>query len=175
MIDDIDASASVAPNVSNALTRVTRRFVDLCHRFPPSLLALLARFSIAAVFWKSGQTKVQGFAIDLIDGEFQVGWPQLSDTAIELFQSEYRLPLIAPDLAALLAAFCEHVFPVLLLFGLATRLSALALLGMTATIQFLVYPGAYPTHGTWATVLLYLLSVGPGRLSLDAWIQRRYG
>ena len=72
-----------------------------------------------------------------------------------------------------MAATGEHVLPVLLLLGLATRLSALGLLGMTLVIQLLVYPGAYPTHGTWAAVLLYLMAHGPGQLSLDAWIARR--
>jgi putative oxidoreductase len=74
-----------------------------------------------------------------------------------------------------MAAFAEHVFPILILIGLATRFSALALLGMTLVIQLFVYPGAYPTHGIWATVLLYLIAKGPGALSIDHWIARRYG
>ena len=69
--------------------------------------------------------------------------------------------------------FAEHFFPVLILLGLATRLSALALLGMTAVIQLLVYPGAYPTHGVWAAVLLYLVAHGPGKISIDHWIAQR--
>ncbi|WP_223912805.1 DoxX family protein [Rhodoferax lithotrophicus] len=144
-------------------------------RVPNSLLALLARFSIAAVFWKSGQTKIQGFAVDLVNGEFTLGWPRLSDSVVGLFQDEYHLPLIPPEIAATLAATAEHLFPLLLLFGLATRLSALALLGMTLTIQLFVYPDAYPTHGTWAAVLLYLMVHGPGRLSVDEWVARRWG
>jgi putative oxidoreductase len=132
----------------------------------------LARFSIAAVFWKSGQTKVQGFAIDVVNGEYTLGWPRLSDSAIELFRDEYRLPLVPPELAAPLAAVAEHVLPVAILLGLATRLSALALVGMTMTIQLLVYPDAYPTHGTWAAVLLYLTVHGPGKVSLDHWIAK---
>ncbi|WP_126444889.1 DoxX family protein [Sulfuricystis multivorans] len=136
-------------------------------RIPDDAIALLGRFSIAAIFWKSGQTKVQGFALDIVSGEFQIGWPHLSDSVVALFREEYRLPLLPPELAALLGATAEHVFPVLILIGLATRFSALALLGMTATIQFLVYPDAYPTHGVWATVLLYLIARGPGHLSFD--------
>jgi len=72
-----------------------------------------------------------------------------------------------------MAAFAEHFFPALILLGLATRLSAFALLGMTMTIQLLVYPGAYPTHGTWATVLLFLIARGPGKWSIDHWIANR--
>lgn len=150
-----------------------RRLHALLGAIPDSLIALVGRFSIAAVFWKSGQTKVEGFAIDLVDGVFAPGWPTLSDSAVALFRDEYRLPLIAPELAAPLAALAEHLFPALLLIGLASRLSAGALLVMTLVIQVLVYPGAYPTHGVWAAVLLYLMAHGPGRLSLDHWLAPR--
>lgn len=155
--------------------RLIRRAVTLCAYIPDSLIAALGRFSIAAVFWKSGQTKIDGLAIDLVGGEVNFGIPHLSDSALALFREEYRLPLIPPELAALMAAFAEHFFPILLLIGLATRFSALALLVMTATIQIFVYPDAYPTHGVWATVLLYLVAKGPGKLSLDHWLVRRYG
>lgn len=151
-----------------------QHFIHLCERIPHTLLAFVARFSIAAVFWKSGQTKIQGFAVDIVNREFTLGWPRLSDSVVELFRYEYQLPLIAPEMAATLAAFAEHFFPVLILLGLATRVSALALLGMTMTIQLFVYPDAYPTHGTWAAALLYLMVYGPGKLSLDHWIARRY-
>ena len=147
--------------------------ITLLCRIPHSFIALLARFSIASVFWQSGQTKVQGFAVDIVSGSFQLGWPRLSDTAVDLFRDEYRLPL--PELMAPLAAGAEHLFPLLLLFGLGTRFAALALLGMTLTIQLFVYPGAYATHGTWAALLLYLVAQGPGKVSLDHWIARRAG
>lgn len=150
------------------------RAIALLEKVPHSLIAFIARFSIAAVFWKSGQTKVEGLAIDLIDGTFQLGIPRLADSTIPLFQSEYHVPLLSPELAAYLAAFAEHFFPILILIGFATRFSALALLGMTLTIQLFVYPDAYPTHGTWAAVLLYLMARGPGKLSIDHLIARRY-
>jgi putative oxidoreductase len=145
------------------------------NRIPEDLIALLGRFSIAAVFWKSGQTKVEGLAIDLVDGSLQLGWPRLLDSAVDLFREEYRLPLMSPDTAASLAALGEHVLPVLILLGLGTRLAALGLLVMTAVIQFLVYPGAYPTHGVWAAVLLYLMARGPGPISLDHLIAQHWG
>lgn len=150
-----------------------RQIIGLMSRIPDGWIALLARFSIAAVFWKSGQTKIQGFALDIVSGEFQLGWPHLSDSVIDLFRDEYRLPLMPPELGALLAAFGEHVFPALILLGLATRFSALALLGMTTVIQLFVYPDAYPTHGVWAAVLLFLVARGPGTLALDHLISRR--
>lgn len=146
---------------------------DLLQRIPHTLVALLARFSIAAVFWKSGQTKIEGLAVDIVEGRFTLGWPRLSSSAVDLFRDEYRLPLLPPELGAVLAAVGEHVLPLLLLLGLATRLSALGLLGMTAVIQLLVYPGAYATHGVWAAVLLWLAMLGPGKLSLDHWLAQR--
>lgn len=151
--------------------------IEILHRafaaIPESAIALLARFSLAGVFWKSGQTKVEGLAVDLVDGSFQLGWPRLSANAVDLFRDEYRLPLLPPEWGALLAATGEHLLPLLLLAGLATRLSAAGLLAMTAVIQLLVYPGAWPTHGVWAAGLLWLMARGPGALSVDHWLARR--
>lgn len=121
------------------------------------LLALASRFGIAGIFWLSGRTKVEG-------------WLTLTDTTFLLFREDYALPLIPPVWAAYLATTAEHLFPILLVLGLATRLSAAALLGMTAVIQFGVYPAAWPTHLTWAVPLLYLLGRGAGRWSLDGWL-----
>ncbi|MDQ0979561.1 DoxX family protein [Pseudomonas synxantha] len=152
---------------------LVKRAIALFENIPYSLIAFIARFSIAAVFWKSGQTKVEGFAIDLVSGTFQWGEPKLAASALWLFRSEYHVPLLSPEVAAHLATFAEHFFPVLILLGLATRFSALALIGMTLTIQLFVYPDAYPTHGTWIALLLLLLAKGPGSLSIDHWIARR--
>lgn len=118
------------------------------------LLAFVARIAIAAIFFLSGRTKVEGLLT-------------LTPGAIELFRSEYHLPLVPPALAAHVAAYAEHLFPLLLVLGLATRLSALALLGMTLVIQVFVYPDAWPTHLSWAGLMLYLAGRGAGRLSLD--------
>lgn len=148
-------------------TAIVRRIIAGFERIPHAWIALLARFSIAAIFWQSGQTKIEGLAINFINGEFSLGWPRLSESALTLFEYEYQLPLISPALAAPMAALAEHVFPVLILVGLATRFSALALLAMTVVIQLFVYPGAYATHGVWAAVLLMLIARGPGAYSLD--------
>lgn len=118
------------------------------------LLALLSRLAIAAIFYQSGRTKVEGFLT-------------VTDSAVELFRTEFKLPLIAPDIAAHLATCAEHVFPLLLMPGLFTRLSALALLTMTLTIQIFVYPDAWPTHLSWAALLLYLVGRGGGKWALD--------
>lgn len=160
--------------MNTPLASLVRPLADQLSRIPDSLIALVGRFSIAAIFWKSGQTKIEGLAIDLVAGQFDLGWPRLSDNALTLFASEYRLPLLPPELAAPLAAFAEHLFPILILIGLATRFSSLALLLMTLTIQLFVYPDAYPTHGVWAAVLLFLIARGPGMISIDHWLAKRY-
>ena len=165
--------ARSSPGLAALLADATRRFIAVCQKIPYSLVALMARFSIAAVFWTSAQTKVQGLVINLVEGEFHPGWPRLSDSAVALFRDEYKLPLLPPELAAVLAATAEHSLALLILLGLATRFSALGLLGMTLVIQVLVYPGAYATHGTWAALLLMLLTRGPGVLSLDCLVAQR--
>jgi putative oxidoreductase len=131
------------------------RIADLLTRtIGHDLLALAARFGIAGVFFYSGRTKVEG-------------WFTVTDGAVALFADEYRLPLLPPAIGAHLAAYAEHLFPILLALGLFTRLSALALLGMTAVIQIFVYPDAWPTHLSWAAILLFLAGRGAGAWSLD--------
>lgn len=151
------------------------RINTLFSSIPHWLIATLARFSIAAIFWKSGQTKVQNFAIDLIEGRFELGIPHFSNSVIDLFRDEYKLPLLPPEIAAFLAASAEHILAALILLGLATRFSALGLLGMTLVIEIFVYPDAYPTHGVWAVTLLYLIKFGAGPLSLDALLGKKFG
>jgi len=142
------------------VTGLVERLFALLGAILHSLIALVARLSIAAVFWQSGQTKVDGF--------------RLNDTAVYLFENEYRLPLVDPTVAAYLAAISEHLFPVLLAIGLGSRFAALALLGMTLVIEIFVYPAAWPTHGTWAAALLLIIARGPGVLSLDHVIARLF-
>ena len=127
---------------------------------PHGLIALAARLALAGIFWMSGRTKVEG-------------WFTITDTTYLLFREEYKLPLIPPEWAAPMATVAEHLFPVLLVLGLATRLSALALLGMTLVIQVFVYPDAWPTHLSWAALLLYLAGRGAGAASLDRWLGLR--
>jgi putative oxidoreductase len=138
---------------SNALVRIVHRAVAWLDRIPHTAVAVVARLGMAGVFFQSGQTKVDGWRV--------------TDTAIELFRSEYQLPLIDPAVAAHLAAAAEHAFPLLLVAGLATRFAAAALLVMTLVIQIFVYPDAWPTHATWAACLLLLMARGPGVLALD--------
>ncbi|MFN7183696.1 MAG: DoxX family protein [Thermomonas haemolytica] len=136
-------------------------------------IGLLARIGLAFTFWLSGQTKIEGLVLDPLSLHVQWGWPRLSDSAVELFRSEYALPLLPPEWGALLAAAAEHVLPLLLLLGLGTRFAALGILGMTLVIEVFVYPLAFPTHALWAAAALALLVHGGGRWSLDHLLRGR--
>jgi putative oxidoreductase len=142
---------SASPTSSGAWSRACDRMARLLN---DDVLALIARVAIAAIFWMSGRTKVDG-------------WLSVSASAYQLFADEYRVPLLPPELAAHLATYAEHLFPVLLVLGLLTRASAAALLGMTAVIQVFVYPDAWPTHLSWAGLLALLIARGGGSVSAD--------
>jgi putative oxidoreductase len=138
-----------ARNESNMVTRLDR-LRTAAGRFPLSLIEFGMRLAVGATFFRSGMNKVESF-----------------DTAITLFREEYRLPLVPPELAAYLGTAVELGASVLLVLGLFARLGAAALLGMTLVIQFLVYPENWPEHLMWASILAYVLSRGPGALSID--------
>lgn len=152
-------SSPSAVSADQNLSRRLRDRMGLLDRIPHDLIAIVARLSIAAVFWKSGQTKLDGWSV--------------SEDAVYLFEHEYALPLVSPVIAAHLATLAEHILPILLVIGLGSRLAALGLLTMTLVIQVFVYPDAWPTHGTWAACLLLIIARGPGRLSLDQLVARR--
>jgi putative oxidoreductase len=132
---------------------------SLAERIPYSAVALISRFAVASVFWRSAQTKVNGFSI--------------REETFYLFQEEYKVPLLPPDLAAYFATIGEHAFSVLLLIGLASRLSALGLFGMTMVIQLFVFPDGWPEHILWISLQLLIISRGPGTISLDHLIWTR--
>jgi putative oxidoreductase len=134
-------------------SRLVSRLAQLratARRFPLSLLELGMRVAVGATFFKSGMNKFQSF-----------------DSAVTLFREEYRLPLLPPEIAAYMGTTVELCAPVLLVFGFLARFGAAALLVMTLTIQFLVYPENWPEHLMWASILAYVLSRGPGAISID--------
>jgi putative oxidoreductase len=137
----------------------------LARALPDDVLLLLDRVAVAAIFFLSGRTKVEGL------------WT-IKPSTYELFRTEYALPLLPPELAACMATTAEHVFPLLLVLGLCTRGAALGLLGMTAVIEVFVYPDAWPTHLSWAALLLPLVAKGGGKWALDRvvgiWWARSY-
>ncbi len=148
-----------AASPSGSLMAMFRIAFDYLERIPNDVIALFARFGIAGVFWRSGQTKVSGW--------------EITDSTIFLFEKEYKVPLIQPELAAHMAAIAEHVFPVLLVIGLASRFSAASLLVMTTVIQVFVYPNQWPEHAVWACALAFILARGPGAVSADHLIRKK--
>jgi putative oxidoreductase len=135
-----------------------RRLIGALERVPYSLLAIPLRLAVATVFWNSGTTKL-------------ANW----DATLQLFEDDYKVPLLPPDIAAHIGASIELSTPILLVLGLFTRPAALVLLGMTTVIEVFVYPLAWPTHIQWAAMLLVLLCRGAGTWSLDHWLWQRFG
>ena len=125
--------------------------------FPLSVIQLAMRIGVGAVFFRAGLLKYRSW-------EFTV----------QLFRDEYQVPLLDPAMAAPLAMVQELTIPVLLFLGLATRLATVPLLGMIAVIQTFVYPNAWTEHLVWASILIFLLTRGPGALSLDRLLARRF-
>ncbi|MCJ2185635.1 DoxX family protein [Novosphingobium beihaiensis] len=118
---------------------------------------LLVRVALAGVFWRSGRSKV-------VEGT----WLQVSDTTNYLFENDYSAVPLPPEFAAHMAVAAETLFPILLVAGAATRLSALALLGMTMVIQVFVFPEAWwSVHILWTAMALTLIVRGGGLFALD--------
>jgi putative oxidoreductase len=148
---------SIAFGERTSLAFRLHQAIALLDRFPPSILQLMFRIAIAAVFWSSGLTKI-------------ASW----DTTIALFRDEYMVPLLPPEIAAVISATFELSCSALIVVGLAARLATLPLLGMTFVIEVFVYPDYWTQHLMWASVLLFLLTKGPGVFSLDHYVGRLF-
>ena len=137
-----------------------RTIALLAGRVAESLVLIVVRVALAGIFWRSGQSKV-------VEGT----WLQVSDATRYLFENDYSAVPLPPDLAATLSTYAEHLFPVLLVVGLATRLSGAGLLVMTLVIQIFVFPDAWWTvHVIWVALCLVLITRGGGMVSLDAMV-----
>lgn len=137
----------------NRFQLVTNRL----ERIPMSLLLLLARIGVGMVFFKAGLLKYESFEFTVL-----------------LFRDEYKVPFLDPEFGARMAMVQELALPVFLFLGLGTRLATLPLFGMLFVIQTFVYPNAWADHLYWAGTLLLILAKGPGVLSLDHLIGRRF-
>ena len=156
----VDSENSARHRVAGAVA-FARRLLAALDAFPLSLGLIFARVSVAVVFWMSGRTKMDGWAI--------------SDSAVYLFEFEYRLPFIDPVIAVHAAAVAEHFSPLLLVLGLGARFAAVSLMIMIAVIQLLVLPDGWPTHFLWFSLLFMVLVREPGVISVDHLIRRRWG
>ncbi len=128
---------------------------------PPTL-----RIALALPFFRSGLTRWDGF-FSLSQGTIFLFEEQFN---LHIFGSLYSFP--APLACAYLVGISEIAFPILLVFGLATRFSATGLLIMTGVIQ-LTYPEGWVNfHLYWAALALAIMALGPGPVSLDGLIGR---
>lgn len=150
-------SLSVSSTHTHSLAQIAAAVRQALARVPLSLIELAMRAGVASVFWKSGLTKI-------------ASW----DLTVQLFADEYMVPVLSPEVAAYVGTFNELFCSVLVAFGIASRFGAAALLGMTLVIQVFVYPENWSEHLLWASVLAYVLTKGPGAISFDHLIARRF-
>jgi putative oxidoreductase len=150
----------------NARMGTIRRVTDLGTRaivalegYLAPLLDLAIRIWVGMVFFKSGLTKIQSW-----------------DTTLALFENEYHVPVLPPELAAYLGTAAELVLPVFLILGLGGRLFAAALFVFNI-VAVVSYPDlgevGLKDHQYWGFLLLVTLLHGPGKLSVDHLIRRR--
>ena len=147
-------------SITTTLAPALRRATGWLDTLQP-LALLAARLYVAQVFFLSGLTKIRDW-----------------ETTIALFENEYQVPLLSPTLAAWLGTGGELALPVLLALGLAGRFAAagLSVVNIVAVLSLAeIAPAALQQHQFWGSLLIGLLLWGPGRLSLDAWIGRRFG
>jgi len=144
-----DVAAADQPGLRGRIAKV----IAWLDGFPTAILQFIFRFGIGSVFWNAGLTKI-------------ASW----QTAVVLFRDEYRVPVLPPELAAYLATAVELTCPVLLVLGVAARLATLPMLAQTFVIEVFVYPEDWVEHLTWAAMLVFILTRGPGPISVDRWI-----
>jgi len=157
MSSTVQTAATLSPKSSVDTMGIVSQVRALLERFPLSVLQLAMRIGVGAVFFKAFLLKYYSF-------EF----------AVKLFEEEYKVPLLDPTFAARLAMTQELTIPIFLFLGLATRIATLPLLGMIMVIQLFVYPNAWTDHILWGSVLVFLLTRGPGAFSLDHLIAKRF-
>jgi putative oxidoreductase len=151
------AHAIITPLRRETPVRLFRKALATVERFPLSVLLLMSRVGVGAVFFKSGLVKIASWT-----------------ATVQLFAFEYQVPLLPPEFAATLAASIELTAPVLLFLGFGARFAAAAMLGMTLVIQVFVYPANWAEHLTWASLLALVLTRGAGAISIDHWLGRRF-
>jgi putative oxidoreductase len=123
---------------------------------------LVIRLYISKVFFLSGLTKIRDW-----------------DSTLTLFQEEYHVPVLPPEMAAVMGTFGELVLPVFLTLGLATRFAAFGLtfVNIVAVVSYWHFLNmaepALAQHVYWGVLILMVLLHGPGRISVDAMLWKR--
>jgi len=149
----------------NMIVGLSDKAINLLNQFPDWPLQLFARFSVGYVFYNSGMKKVYNCDFPWFSCKIQ-------DITYALFK-DFDVPFLSLVTATKLATFGELTLPLLLFAGLATRFGAAGLLVMTMVIQ-IVQPTGWPTHLMWATLLVFVLVRGPGPVSVDHFVRKRF-
>ncbi len=145
------------------MTALIQRVIALLEtRLFEGFALLVVRLALAAQFWRSARTKVE-------DGS----WLTINPITYDLFRDEYHMPF--PEITGTIATYAEHMLPILVMLGLATRFGAAGLFVMTSVIQLFVYPDAFWTpHVMWFGLALILVALGGGMFALDRLFDARF-
>ena len=145
--------------ITTTLTNLARPIIKGLEYLGP-LVLLGIRLYVADVFWRSGVNKIQSW-----------------DTTLFLFEHEYQVPLLSPKIAAYLGTGAELFFPVLLAIGLGGRFAAISLF-IFNIIAVISYPSlneaGIAQHQLWGLMLLLPICYGPGKISIDHFIRKKY-
>ncbi len=176
-----DMPARPAARSHSTIALIVGKLVALCAVILYALVALGLRFVMARVFFLSGQTKIEGPRVPIslnLRGfdDFSIVLPvEIKPSTFRMFETDYANLPLQPTLAAYLFTYAEFVLPICLILGFATRFAALGLLVMVVLMQVYVVPGMWwAAHVYWVSILMVLLSVGPGAISIDGLIRFVY-
>jgi len=157
---EMTASAARGLSLRDLIVTMARRIIVALETYFAPLLDLTVRIWLARVFFLSGLTKIQSW-----------------DSTLSLFENEYSVPFLPPELAAYMGTFTELFFPVLLVLGLGTRFAA-GVLFVFNIIAVVSYPDlgevGLKDHQYWGLLLLFPLLHGPGKIAIDHFIRRRF-
>ena len=149
-----------ASNLRELITTAARRVITVLEQYLAPVLDVGIRFWVAKAFFLSGLTKIQSW-----------------DSTLSLFENEYAVPLLPPEVAAYAGTFTELFFPVLLVLGVGTRFAA-GVLFVFNIIAVISYPDlgevGLKDHQYWGLLLLIPLLHGPGKISVDHFIRRHF-
>lgn len=154
------SAVSAGQAEGGTLRRLVQGALRVADEWLAPVLDFGMRLFVAEAFVTSGLTKI-------------ASW----DTTVALFENEYQVPLLPPELAAYLGTAAELTLPVFIALGLGGRLAAIALFVFNI-VAVIAYPDLSPAglkdHQLWGLILLVVALHGPGKLSLDHLIRRRF-
>lgn len=160
----------------SGLARFVNCLVQLCAIVPYSLAALTLRLVMARIFFVTGQTMVDGPKHPLKDIDYSLTLPaQVREETFRMFEAKLAGTPLPPTVMAYVVSYADFILPILLVLGLATRFTALALILLVVFIDQFLEPGTFwSLHIYWYAILLVLLSGGAGIVSVDYLIRRLY-